>query len=336
MLDGWLRIMSTVTSPSTPAVRVGSIRGLAQCASERGTFTILALDHRQNLRKALNADDPQSVSYAEMASFKRAVIGGLASAATGVLLDPETGVADSILDGTLPATVGLVVALEQTGYEGPPTARRSRLLPGWTAAKVKRMGAAAAKLLIYYHPQANTADGQEQLLARVAQECRALDIALFLEPLSFSLTSAPDGEERRTVVVETARRLTRIGGDILKAEFPCDPTDTDEVRWREACEELTAASAVPWVLLSGGVDAPAFEAQAATACRAGASGVLAGRAIWAEAVGLPPDERDDFLATIARQRLARLAAICERWARPWRAGVPLASAGEGWYRDYGT
>ena len=31
---------------------VGKLRGLQQCTSPRGTFTCLALDHRQNLRKA--------------------------------------------------------------------------------------------------------------------------------------------------------------------------------------------------------------------------------------------------------------------------------------------
>ena len=31
---------------------IGKLRGLQQCTSPRGTFTCLALDHRQNLRKA--------------------------------------------------------------------------------------------------------------------------------------------------------------------------------------------------------------------------------------------------------------------------------------------
>ena len=46
------------------------------------------------------------------------------------------------------------------------------------------------------------------------------------------------GEARRRVVIETARRLTAIGGDILKAEFPYDPAVMDRGRWRDACAEL--------------------------------------------------------------------------------------------------
>ena len=37
---------------------IGARRGLEACASPRGTFTVLALDHRQNLRKELRPDGP--------------------------------------------------------------------------------------------------------------------------------------------------------------------------------------------------------------------------------------------------------------------------------------
>ena len=131
------------------------------------------------------------------------------------------------------------------------------------------MGASAAKLLVYYHPEAPNAADQERLVADVAADCRAADLALFVEPLSFSLVEGErlTGEARRRVVIETARRLTAIGGDILKAEFPYDPSVTDRAAGREACAELDAASAVPWVLLSGGVDDATFEAQVADRLR---------------------------------------------------------------------
>ncbi|MFN6120893.1 MAG: hypothetical protein ACK5CE_14850, partial [Actinomycetes bacterium] len=48
----------------------------------------------------------------------------------------------------LPGRVGLVMALDETGYVGDPTARQSQILPGWNAAKIRRMGASAAKLLV--------------------------------------------------------------------------------------------------------------------------------------------------------------------------------------------
>jgi tagatose-1,6-bisphosphate aldolase len=50
---------------------------------------VLALDHRQNLRKELDPTEPDSVTYEAMVEFKRAVVRILAPHATGTLLDPE-------------------------------------------------------------------------------------------------------------------------------------------------------------------------------------------------------------------------------------------------------
>jgi tagatose-1,6-bisphosphate aldolase len=318
-------------------LRLGARRGLAACASERGTFAVLALDHRQNLRKELRPDDPSAVTHAEMVAFKRAVVRALAPVATGTLLDPEIGAAQAIADGSLPARAGLIVAIEATGYEGSSTARISRILAGWSVEGAKRIGASAAKLLVYYHPAAPNAADQERLVERVAADCRSADLALFVEPLSFSLVEGErlSGEDRRAVVIETARRLTAIGGDVLKAEFPYDPSVTDRERWREACAELDAASQVPWVLLSGGVDDETFAAQVETACRAGASGVLVGRSVWAEAATMGPAARDAFLATTGTERLRRLVDLVDATGRPWTDRSPLGripEPGEGWYR----
>ena len=102
-----------------------------------------------------------------MVEFKRAVVRALGATGTGVLLDPEIGVGPAIADGSLPGRAGLIVAVEATGYEGPGNARVSRVLPGWGVEQVKRLGASAAKLLVYYHPDAVNAADQERLVAEV-------------------------------------------------------------------------------------------------------------------------------------------------------------------------
>lgn len=318
---------------------IGRIRGMTACTSPRGTFAVLAVDHRQNLRRNFAPNSPASVPAARLIEFKRAVVGALASYATAVLLDPEYGAAQCIATGSLPGRIGLIVALEATGYGGHPSARTSRVLPGWSVAKAKRMGASAVKLLVHYHPDVPNAASQERLVARIAASCLEHDMPLLLEPLSFS--PEPDGtlrgEAKRRVVIETAKRLTALGGDVLKTEFPYDAGVRDQHHWQSACEELSAASRIPWVLLSGGLEEEAFEAQVEVACRAGASGVVAGRAIWHEAAHLAPEARAAFLATTAAERMRRLAALVERSARPWHA-VPGAVAcpepPENWYREY--
>jgi tagatose 1,6-diphosphate aldolase len=323
--------MRDMTSPG-----IGTVRGLQQCASTRGRFTIMALDHRQNLRRALRPSDPGSVSYAELVEFKRIAVRALASATTGVLLDPEVGAAQCIADGSLPGHVGLVIALEATGYEGPSTARRSRLLEGWNAAKARRMGASAAKLLVYYHPRAANAAEQEALVRDAVAQCRAVDLPIFVEPLTYSVVEgAPlEGEDRRRTIVSTAAAMGRLGADVLKLQFPYGLEELDRGKWQDACIELTETAGRPWVLLSGENPPDAFMEKADVACRAGASGIACGRGIWTEATDLAGSEREAFFKGVARDRLLRLREIVDSYGRPWTDTFPQPRAElEGWYRS---
>jgi tagatose 1,6-diphosphate aldolase len=174
------------------------------------------------------------------------------------------------------------------------------------------------KLLVYYHPDSSTAAEIEDFTLKIAADCIQYDIGLMLEPLSYSLNDNKlTSDEKMHVVVETARRLTNIPGvDILKTEFPLDEADEDEIRWALACANITQASATPWILLSAAVSFELYLRQVVTACKAGASGIAVGRAVWQEAVGLRGEERVNFLRTTARERLTRLNALCIALARP--------------------
>ncbi len=314
----------------TTRLTIGKLRGLQQCASPRGIFTCLALDHRQNLRKA----NPRFQDDAELSRFKLDVTAELASCATAVLLDPEVSAAQAIAAGALPGDRGLVVALESTGYAGDPTARKGQVIPGWSVEKAKRMGAQMAKLLVYSHPDSPVAAEIEDFTAGVAAECQRHDLALMLEPLSYPLEGEklPAAEKHR-VVVETARRLTAIPGvDLLKAEFPLPP-DAPKSGWAAACADLNAASRAPWIVLSAAVSFETYLRQVAVACQAGASGIAVGRAVWQEAVQLTGVERLDFLRATARERLVRLNALCQALARPF-TDFYTAEAPLDWYSRY--
>ena len=317
-------------------ITIGKLRGLQQCTSPRGTFSCLALDHRQNLRKALNPADPGSVKDADLSSFKLEVSSTLADLATAVLLDPEVSAAQAVASQAIPRQTGLIVAMESTGYTGDPTARHAQVLPGWSVEKAKRMGADAIKLLVYYHPDSSTAKEIEAFVEQVADDCRKYDLAIMLEPLSYALhpdTRRLSSDEKRHVVIESARRLTSLGVDVLKVEFPLDINDPDELQWAQACSEITAASTTPWILLSAAVDYDTYLRQISTACKAGASGIAVGRAVWQEAVNLVGESRREFLQTIARERLTRLSALCSEFGKPvsdfYKAEAPFD-----WYKTY--
>jgi tagatose 1,6-diphosphate aldolase len=75
---------------------------------------------------------------------------------------------------------------------------------------------------------------------------------------------------------------------------------------------------MPWALLSGGAPWTVFLRQAEIACASGASGVIAGRAFWKEAVTADRGARNGFLAGEATERFCRLRAICDASARPFQ------------------
>src|ERR1043165_3553973 len=153
-------------------ISIGKLRGFQQISSNRGTITALALDHRQNLRKA----NPVFVDDQELSRFKVEVTSVLAKGATAVLLDPEVSAAQALVGHAIPREVGLMVAVESTGYTGDVTARRAQVIPGWSVEKAKRMGVSAVKLLVYYHPDSETAGEIEDFTARIGEDCKKQDL----------------------------------------------------------------------------------------------------------------------------------------------------------------
>lgn len=330
-----------------PELSIGKIRGLQQIASREGIFTICAMDHRGSLRRLIDEGHSGKASYEEMVKRKLELCSSLAEYASAVLLDPIYGAAQCISHGVIPKGTGLLVSIEATGYEGGKEHRLTRLLDGWGVAKIKRMGAAAVKLLVYYRPDLKKlAVEQLNTVNTVARECIKYDIPLLVEPLSYPVGNEIDNPRefaarKGQLVIQTARDITALPIDVLKAEFPADlryKTDSSELL--RLCRELDTSSRVPWVILSAGVDYELFYKQVELACQAGASGFLAGRAIWQEAINIDTArERIRYLSTIAADRLKRLNEIASRYALPWyqKAGLSareLALVSEKWYAGY--
>jgi tagatose-1,6-bisphosphate aldolase len=304
------------------SIPLGKWRRLQQTASRRGAFAVLAVDHRGPLRRRLARECASQELDRALAALKADIVRELAPFSSAVLLDPAGGLQACIPAGALPGATGLIVARD-TGSTGDPAVLKSSLVQEWDAARIVSAGAAGAKLLVYYHPDAPDAEEVEQLVAATARDCARHELPFFLEPLSYSPRCPGEvlrSAERRRVVIESARRLVPAGVDILKAEFPVDVSEEpDPAVWRDACYELSANCSVPWVLLSAGVTYEVFLRQATAACEAGASGVMAGRAVWKEAVTADADARRSTLREIARDRMARLRSLCDALALPFTA-----------------
>ena len=306
-------------------IDIGRIRGLQELSNQDGLMTVLALDQRGSLIKALGIQKNDPDLYQAVRTFKLEVTEYLLPHCSAVLLDPEYSAAEAISAGLISGQKGLVVATEESGYIENPDGRENRVIPNWSLAKAKRMGASAAKLLSYYNPNIHKPSKiQEEFILKLVKQAKSLDLPLLLEPMSYSnnasmpKNSAEFAKLRPEIVLNTAKRLGALGVDLLKLEFPCDVNfETDVSVWKSSCAAITEAAPVPWLLLSAGVDFPVFKEQLRVACQAGASGFVAGRAIWKESTALTGSKRTEFLKTTAVDRVKELVEIVDNFSDPW-------------------
>jgi tagatose-1,6-bisphosphate aldolase len=289
---------------------------LDQIADDAGKFAILAMDQRGTLRKMLDKAGRPTADQ-DMSGFKVDVIGALSPFASGVLTDVEYGVGPVRAAGALDDRAGLLVSSErspQPTWNGEQRTEYSAAErgPGFVSAN----GGAALKFLVRWRPDRPTGPGEPDLarealdaVRAVIADCRAYGMPSVIEPL-VTLLPGDDPEQKHRLVIRSAELLAELGPDLLKLEWPGDA---------DGCREVSkVCGGVPWALLSAGVAYERFVERVLTAMDAGASGYIAGRAFWGEAVNLTGDERRRFLRTTAVDRMAGLNAAIEGHGRAWR------------------
>ena len=153
---------------------------------------------------------------------------------------------------------------------------------------------------------------------------------LYAEPIILNANA----ENRALKVYQSALRASEIGADILKLEFPVDVSvESDKAIWEDACQRLSSIGK-PWVLLSAGVNFETFCQQVKVACKAGASGFIAGRAVWGDACQIPYSARRiDWLESTGVDRMKRLVDIANQYATSsWQGHSPQITPD--WHKNY--
>lgn len=306
MLRAWADAMAVPldgTQPVTAHRRAARTARLDRLATESGQFAILALDHVRSFAMTLRPDDPESFTADEMHGLKGRLIDGLATGASAVLIDPV--LAERRFGASRRLGPGFIVGIEDGDYA--TAAESPRLRPGWSVQRAADLGADAIKISFTFRPADTSA--AEAFVRDVARACELVDLPLFCEPI----VQTGSGDDVRRGVLEGVRRFGDLGPDVLKIQFPSDTVlNGSRGAWADACGEADDLSPVPWALLSEGRGFDEFRELLAIACRAGASGFVAGRAIW----GLGATERDTIPASAAR--LLDLRSVAVKEGSPWR------------------
>jgi tagatose 1,6-diphosphate aldolase len=284
-------------------------RGLEATSTRDGHFAILALDHVASMAATMVPSNPAAVTADQLVDAKALITSHLRHAASAVLLDPMVGYSTTHTPAALANGIGLVLGIESSDYA---TDRATpRLLEGWSVERAAEAGADAVKISFPFDPELDSRP-IERFVTDVANESRRCQIPLFAEPLGVF----HDSGHRRQVTVDAAGRFGNLGVDVLKLEFPVDVAAVgDEDVWFAACAELDAATPVPWTVLSGGEPFERFHDMVRVASDAGASGFVAGRAVWRDCVA--GGKVDAAGVEQAARRLEQLIAVVEDRARPW-------------------
>jgi len=276
-----------------------AVRTLDDLARPSGTFLMVAMDQRESLRTMLT-EHGHDANDERMGAFKVAVARELAPYASGFLIDKDhlEGVAPLVRHGLILAVDALV---QEPGGVVEDTSLDEDVEPV--------PGVVALKLLVIWRDDDRRGERVEmsRRFVELAQDRGLLSV---LEPV----VRVPD-EEREDAIVEAARELGAVKPSLYKCQVPLyGRAEADEIT--EHAVKIDAALPVPWVVLSQGVDADDFPAAVEASCKGGASGMLAGRAVWTAT--LAADDPQALLRTESAPKLQQLAAIVDAHGRPWR------------------
>ena len=323
-----------------PRLTKGKVRNLDACADDRGIIRAAAMDQRGSLMKEIGRQGGQATP-ASLTEFKKAVTKALTPYASAILMDPEYGL--PALTAKAP-NAGVLLAYEKSGYDADPDNRMPDVLERWTVRLLAEAGANGIKVLVYYDPfdDADVNLRKECVIERIGAECAANEVPLFVEPLAYKRGVDEKGfdfAKAKPEAVKTYMRTfsePRFGIDILKVEVPVNmafvqgskANKTGQVAYTKAealrhFKQASDAATKPFIYLSAGVSDDVFRESLEYATEAGAnfSGVLCGRATWAE--GLPVYAKqgvaafERWLADKGVRNIQMLNEVLDQGAKPW-------------------
>ena len=262
-----------------------------------GKFLMLALDHRGSFKKLMNPQDSESVTDEDIISLKNEIIEALKDQFSALLIDETWGLEAC---HEVCQIKPFLLPLEKTGYTDESGERITEL--EYSVQQLKDMGANGAKLLLYFSPDTKSVSKQLEIARDVMKDCRQARLPFFLEVVTYQLIHDRNIVDAN-LVINSVRKFIDNGivPDVWKLEYPGS---------LEACQELSnLVGNTPWILLTGGKSFEEFKPELENAIRGGASGFLAGRALWQEICTMEGNEKQKFLRETLSSRFAQISEI---------------------------
>ncbi|AWT18602.1 sulfofructosephosphate aldolase [Klebsiella grimontii] len=272
-----------------------------------GGFAMLAVDQREAMRLMFTAAGAKSpVTNSVLTDFKVNAAKILSPYASAILLDQQFCYRQVVEQNAVSPGCAMIVAADEfipgNGIPVDSVVIDKKINP----QAVKQDGAKALKLLVLWR---SDEDAQQRLdmVNEFNELCHANGLLSIIEPV-VRPPRRGDNFDREQAIIDAAKELGDSGADLYKVEMPLYGKGSRQ-ELLTASQRLNENINMPWVILSSGVDEKLFPRAVSVAMTAGASGFLAGRAVWSSVIGLPDTEL--MLRDVSAPKLQRLGDIVD-------------------------
>jgi sulfofructosephosphate aldolase len=286
---------------------------LTKLARTSGVLAMVAVDQREALRGMFAAHQSTPVPDSQLTQFKVDVARELSPYASALLVDQEFGI-DAIIDQkALKNSCGLIAAADL--LVGPPggAATDTAIDPDVDPIRMRDIGSVGLKFLVLWRND-ESPDMRAQLVEDFNKLCRVSGLPSIIEIIVKPPTDSTKSFNREEELIVAAKEAAAWKPDLYKAEVPFHG-EGDLSAITKNAERISEAIGSPWVVLSNGVKQPFFNEAVKACAMGGASGFLAGRAVWADIVGA--SDIPKALREVSIPRLEQLAEIVDSYAKPW-------------------
>jgi len=286
---------------------------LTKLARPSGALAMVAVDQREALRGMFAAHQSTPVPDSQLTQFKVDVARELSPFASALLVDQEFGIDEIINQKALKGSCGLIAAADLLVGPAGGAATDTAIDLDVDPIRMRDIGSVGLKFLILWRND-ESPDSRAKLVEDFNKLCKISGLPSIIEIIVKPPTDTSKAFNREEELIIAAREAASWKPDLYKAEVPFHGEGDLNLITKNA-ERISEAIGSPWVVLSNGVKQPFFNDAVKACAMGGASGFLAGRAVWADIVGAADIPK--ALREVSIPRLEQLAEIVDAHAKPW-------------------
>ena len=286
---------------------------LTNLARPSGALAMVAVDQREALRGMFAAYQSTPVPDSQLTQFKVDVARELSPFASALLVDQEFGIDEIINQKALKGSCGLIAAADLLVGPAGGAATDTAIDLDVDPIRMRDIGSVGLKFLILWRND-ESPDSRAKLVEDFNKLCEISGLPSIIEIIVKPPTDTSKAFNREEELIIAAKEAANWKPDLYKAEVPFHGEGNLNLVTKNA-ERISEAIGSPWVVLSNGVKQPFFNEAVKACAMGGASGFLAGRAVWADIVGAADIPK--ALREVSIPRLEQLAEIVDAHAKPW-------------------